>query len=215
MKITKVFLLSLLIAFFINNESRAQIVIQYGLVSNSEGDVNVIPRYSWGGFSYLPINDTKFVAGMVLENQGLIFDQGADRVVHRGIGIGPTVGIDLPIGEKYFARLAYVPEIFLHYKHKMFLEKKRSNKVVLHKEWFSDRMNWFNHSVDFAIGHRFLALNLRYFFNDLLNKDYTAENDVKPFENIDSKMFNIGITWNFIRADEEEEPDEEMTKVFY
>lgn len=215
MKFLKPLVFLFIISLYFHSVSDAQIVIQYGIVSDAGEDVSVIPRFSWGGISYAQIKESKFVAGMVFENQGLIFRQGEDKMVHRGIGIGPCIGIDLPIGENFFARAAYVPEIFLHYKHKVFKEGKRSNKEVLHREWFSDRMNWFNHSVDFAIGHRFFALNVRYFFDDLLNKEYTNADNLKPFENLDSQMFNIGMTWNILRGnDEEEEPDEEMTRVF-
>jgi len=216
MKLLKIISLALFISVFTNLESEAQIVLQLGQVTDAETKSNVVPRFSWGGISYFPIKETVFVGGMVLENQGLIFDEGVDRMVHRGIGIGPSVGIDIPIGENFFARAAYVPEIFMHYKHKVFKEGKRSNKEVLHREWFSDRMNWFNHSVDIAIGHRFMALNIRYFFNDLLNKDYVNADGIMPFQNIDTQMFNIGLTWNILRDadEEEEEPDEEMTRVF-
>jgi len=210
----KIVLVSLFLSACMFNAD-AQILIQLGQVSLNDTDQNVIPRYSWGGLSYFPIKESKFVGGVVLENQGLIFDEGEDRMVHRGIGIGPAIGIDLPIGEKFFARAAYVPEIFFHYKNKVFKGKDRSNKEVLHTEWFSDRMNWFNHSVDFSIGHRFLALNVRYFFNDLLNKDYITEVDARPFANLDTQMFNIGVTWNILRnGEDEEEPDEETTKAF-
>lgn len=216
MKNLKIVIL-LIIASTLFFQADAQIFVQFGQVSDGEEELNVIPRYSWGGVSYFPIKETKFVAGAVLENQGLIFDVGPDRVVHRGIGIGPSIGLDIPIGEKFFARAAYVPEIFLHYKHKVFKNKDRSNKEVLHTEWFSDRMNWFNHSVDFSIGHRFLALNVRYFFTDLLNQEYTAEDGSMPFQNLDTQMFNIGITWNILNGgddDDDEEPDEETTQVF-
>lgn len=216
MNFKKIFAFAILFVGLFSIESQAQLFIQMGQVSLDGEKTNVIPRYSWGGISFFEIEDTPFEWGIALDNQGLIFDQGADRIVHRGIGLGASLGAKFDIGEKLFFRVAYVPEYFFHYKHKTFIEKSRKNKMVNHTEWFSDRMNQFNHSIDVSFGLNVFALNFRWFFNELLNKEYTDLNGVKPFENIDSQMFNIGITWNLkdIVDDEEEEEELETTRVF-
>ena len=88
-------------------------------------------------------------------------------------------------------------EFPFHYKNKVWVD---GQKEMIYTEWFSDQTN--PYLLSSFVGIQFpggFNLKFKYYFTDLMNKDYTVnENgtEIKPFKDIKSQIFYISFGMN-------------------
>ena len=202
----KIFLIAALIfSILFSSQSYAQ--FQFASVKFNNQGQNNIPRISWS----LPISVYKskiskkatFISGMVIRNEGVIYDLQGDRFKKRAIAIGPTIGIVGKIGEGMIYSLGLGLDYNLHYKEKTFVDKERKQKEVTLKEWGSNRVNKLNYSAKIGIGSsKGLYVYGEYFFREFLNRDFTETVngvETKPYENLSINRFKIGIGFMLLK----------------
>jgi len=101
-------------------------------------------------------------------------------------------------------------EWLFHYKEKEFLYSGKRKFT----EWFSSRVNTFLPSV--FVGVAFpggMSLKFTYAMDDLMNKNYSYQengNIIKPYENMDSRIFYISL---FMNARWDKYLEESQTKI--
>lgn len=193
------YLCAIMLAMFFTKNSYAQ--FQFASVKFNNQGQNNIPRISWS----LPFSVYKskisenatFVSGLVLRNEGVIFDYQGDRFKKRAISIGPSVSIVGRIGEGMIYSIGLGLDYNFHYKEKTFVDKERKQKEVTLKEWGSNRVNKINYSAKVGIGSsKGIYVYGEYFFREFLNRDFTETVEgveTKPYENLSINRFNIGI----------------------
>lgn len=200
----KVFIATIMISFICTSISYAQ--FQFSSVKLNDQGLNNIPRISWAipysFYSSEISSKTTFVSGMILRNEGVIYDQGGNRYKKRALSIGPTVAIVGLIGEGMIYSIGLGLDYNFHYKEKTFVNKERKQKEVTLKEWGSNRVNKLNYSAKMSIGSsKGIFVYGEYFFREFLNRDFTesvdGEGEVKPYENLSITRFNIGIGYMF------------------
>ena len=102
-------------------------------------------------------------------------------------------------------------EWLFHYKEKEFLNSGKRK----YTEWFSSRVNSFLPSV--FVGMAFpggMSLKFTYAMDDFMNKNYSYQDNsgnlIKPYENMDSKIFYISL---FMNAKWDEYLEESQTRI--
>ena len=195
----KAHIATIVISFMCTSISHAQ--LQFASVKINNQGQNNIPRISWS----LPLSVYKsrisesavFVSGVVLRNEGVIYDYQGDRFKKRALSIGPSVSIVGKIGEGMIYSLGLGLDYNFHYKEKTFVDKERKQKEVTLREWGSNRVNKLNYSAKVGIGSsNGLYIYGEYFFREFLNRDFTETVEgvqTKPYENLSINRFNIGI----------------------
>ncbi|MCC5943518.1 MAG: hypothetical protein JJT94_01180 [Bernardetiaceae bacterium] len=197
-------MLTLLVLLILSYSAQAQ-MLQFGTITQNGQELNNVPRFSWS----FPLNRTIIKLGestalngsILLNNEGVIYDFDGDRFKKRVISLTPELGIKQNIGDALFFTLHYGLDYNFHYKEKVFFGGERANKEVVLSEWFSNRVNRFNHSVRAGIGvSPGFYIYGEYYFQDFLNPDFTENINgvaVRPYENLQIRRFNIGVSWLF------------------
>ncbi|GEM_PF-4751566 len=183
--------------------------LQLARVTLNDTALHTVPRYSWlfpieKSFSLwrLPsVLSVSLTAGLVVRNQGVIYDRGADRLKHRIISAGPRISLPIVIADKVMIGVGYAFNYTLHYKEKRFPDRLRKNKQVEQSEWFSERVPPFQHSLYAEIG---MARGVRvfgeYFLGNLYNTQYQDDNGQTPYAGLQVQMFNVGINFSFSQS---------------
>ena len=173
--------------------------IQLASITQENQALDNIPRVSWS----LPIATSLSressvlgaYGGLTLKNGGVIYDYEGDRYKKRAISIGPEIGVLL--GNSFFLMAAVGFDYNLHYKEKIFPNQKRSEKQVVLREWWSNRVTKFNPHAKVGLGMREgLYVYVDYYFSEFLNQDFTETIngvEIKPYHNLQANRFNIGI----------------------
>jgi hypothetical protein len=196
------------------------IVIALLFVGNLQAELNTIPRYSWG----IPIEkkvkgkkEVLFTYGVTTNNLGIIFeDTAGDRHKHRTWSIGPSGGIYFGLGKSLILGASGTVSYNFHYKHKIFPNGERKDKIKNVQEWFSDKVEPFNLIPRLSIGLRdkFVVYG-EYYLTGLFNKNYTDDAGFKPFEGFEITRFNIGISTDlnnkFVSNEEILEPENDVS----
>jgi hypothetical protein len=112
-----------------------------------------------------------------------------------GIHLRPVV----KIGEKLGLGFNYEFNYFAHFKEKVFIDGERAQKQILHREWWSDRFNPFNHVLGGFIVFPETGFNIYfgYYLNNFMNPDFTEEvngNELMPYAGLNVQKFDIGIS---------------------
>lgn len=181
---------------FLAIQSNAQ--VSFSQVSFEGEQLRTIPRLSWN----IPIEKkiaTKknivFAIGGTFKNLGFIYEKNGNRLKHRNLSIGPSAGVYFLMGKKLVMGLGGSVDYNFHYKHKIFPDGQRSDKQIVHREWFSDRVNAFNFIPRFTIGVKEgLMVYGEYFLSDMFNKNYVNAAGEKPYEGYEITRFNIGFS---------------------
>lgn len=147
--------------------------------------------------------------GFITNGEPFGSDRGTDDITvkRRAYTLGIPLGIKLGDFDKNF----YVfgggeVEYAFNYKEKRFegsgIDKDRFDR---YDEWFSSRTNPFLPSLMAGIQMPGgLTVRFKYYLTDLMNKSYTETVDgieVKPYENLDSRMFYFSLSSRFDLSD--------------
>jgi len=198
-----------------------QAQLTFSTVTYNGEELNTIPRYSWG----IPIEkkvkgkkEVLFTYGVTTNNLGIIFeDTAGDRHKHRTWSIGPSGGIYFGLGKSLILGASGTVSYNFHYKHKIFPNGERKDKIKNVQEWFSDKVEPFNLIPRFSIGLRDkFVIYGEYYLTGLFNKNYTDETTgFKPFEGFEITRFNIGISTDlnnkFVSNEEILEPENDVS----
>ena len=197
----KKFIAVSVLLFLVGFSAEAQF-FQFTRVTENGQSLNAVPRFSWR----LPLNSTLFelgkdasmFGGMLLKNEGFIYDRNGSRFKHRTISFGPNIGFFIPIKNNLKFVTAYGVDLNLHYKEKEFVGERRRNKEIRVSEWGSDRVGLFNHFVQggFTLSDNIYVFG-EYYFNDFFNADFTETvngTSVQPYQSIEVSRFNLGVT---------------------
>lgn len=183
-------------------------LLSFGDIKYAGEHVKNIPRFTFffnvgHNYNYDFNRHFGIFTGLNLKNIGLITKDNDSiklkrRVYTVGIPIGFKIG-DLRRGSFFFfAGGSY--DLAFNYKEKRFLNGDKVNKF---NEWFSDRTPLLMPSL-FA-GLRIkpgFGLKFQYYPNDFFNKDYketVAGVSVKPYKDVESKMFYATLSYDFGR----------------
>lgn len=198
-----------LLVVFAGTQANAQ-GLQFGIIKDNGQTLRNIPRFSWSIPFYLKKRlgpNIAFHSGLILKNQGVIYDQGGDRLKKRLITLGPEIGITGLIDGTLVYKFGFGLDYGIHYKEKVFPNGVRRDKVVTVSESWSNRVRQLNLSLSAGIGIvPGIMIYGEYFLFDFMNKDFTETINgtvVRPYQNLDITRFNIGITFLYIDEDDE------------
>jgi len=199
----KKLLLLTFVLMLLSTWSNAQ-VFQFSSVSRNDTAVNSALRYSWRVPYRFKITDLKKdnrMFGVVnLKNEGVIFDEGRDRKVMRGIFAGLETGFVFYI-KNFGISPSFGVDYQLHYKEKIFMDKNRSDKEVVDREWFSNKLTKFNYFARLGLGKKDgLMVFAEVYFLNFVNQDYSTEVNgsiTHPFKGLEINRFNIGLSYIF------------------
>lgn len=143
-----------------------------------------------------------FNGGILLKNDGVIFDEDGDRFKFRVISIGPEIGFITNLGDsKIVLSGDYGFDFALHYKEKVFPNGERSDKIKRNREWFSQRPNRLNHYVRVGIGAEDgLFMFGQFYFREFLNTGFQETIDgvsSQPYDGLVIQRFHLGISFKF------------------
>jgi len=177
-------------------------LFQLTTVSENGQSLNSVPRFTWR----LPFNsklldigeNSRMFGGILLKNEGLIYDRNGNRFKHRNISLGPNLGVMLHIKKQFNYVISYGADINLHYKEKVFVNGDRQEKEVRVSEWTSGRVSRFNHFIQtgFTLSDNVYLFG-EYYFNDFFNQDFTETVngvETQPYRNLEVSRFNLGLT---------------------
>lgn len=202
----KQFLLLVLFLLVSSFGLKAQLAFQFADVSRNGSSLSNIPRFSWMiPLSYEIAEISKgfhFNGGVLLKNDGVIFEENGDRFKYRVISIGPEIGFFANLGQsKLVLSGDYGFDFALHYKEKVFPNGERSDKEILTREWFSNRPNRLNHYVRIGIGTEDgLFMFGQFYLRDFLNTGFQETIDgvtTQPYEGLAIQRFHLGISFRF------------------
>ena len=215
----KKFNLLVILGFLFAGSLHAQLT--FSTVTFNGEELSTVPRYSWG----IPLEkkikaeskDILFTYGFTMNNLGIIFDDAiGDRHKHRTWSIGPSGGIYFGLGKKLILGASGTVSYNFHYKHKIFPDGDRRDKIKNVQEWFSNKVEPFNIIPRFSLGFKdaFVVYG-EYYLTGLFNKNYTDSQGVRPFEGFEITRFNIGIHTDlndkFISNDKILEPENDTS----
>jgi hypothetical protein len=204
--------LVLLFCFFalnIGHQVQAQLAFQFADVSRDGASLSNIPRFSWMiplSYEINQVSESFLInGGVLLKNDGVIFEENGDRFKYRVISIGPEIGFFVNLGESSLVLSGdYGFDFALHYKEKVFPNGERSDKRILTREWFSDRPNRLNHYVRVGVGtENGLYMFGQFYFRDFLNNDFQETIDgvaVQPYKDLVIQRFHLGISFKFVKG---------------
>ncbi len=176
--------------------------LQLARVTLNDSALHAVPRYSWllpitKRFSLFEIGHGIAVSlngGLLIRNQGIIYDRGTDRLKHRIITAGPIATLPIVLGNKWLVEVGYSFNYSLHYKEKRFVNRLRKNKQKEVSEWFSSRTPPFLHGFYGAVGMaRGIRLFAEYFPGNLYNTAFQDPQGQHPYAGLKAEMFNVGI----------------------
>lgn len=185
-------------------KSNVNAQIQFANIDTGGGEsIGIVPRISWSlpvysNFSKLG-EQTGILSKFGFRNGGFIYNQGENRFKHRNISFGGELNFGF-LAKKMLIYAGYGLEYNFHYKHKVFVNKERSKKEIIHNEWGSARVNPIGHYATVGIllpNGIFLYGN--YYFNQFFNQSFEENiNGVvsKPYENLSVNRFDIGISFS-------------------
>lgn len=185
---------------------QAQLAFQFADVSRDGASLSNIPRFSWMiplSYEIAEVSEGfLFNGGVLLKNDGVIFEENGDRFKYRVISIGPEIGFMANLGKsKLVLSGDYGFDFALHYKEKVFPNGERSDKEILTREWFSDRPNRLNHYVRVGVGtENGLYMFGQFYFREFLNTGFQETiNGVttQPYEGLVIQRFHLGISFKF------------------
>ncbi len=169
-----------------------------------EADIRNIPRFT--GFfhfqslwNYDPADAIGFFSGVSMRNVGIITEPNDTfKLKQRSYALGVPLGIKLgSMDKKFFVFAGAEAEMMLHYKEKHFVN---GDKVKKRREWFSDKVNFFNPSLFAGIQLPGGAnLKFKYYLFDFLNTDYTETVngvEVKPYAGMRTQMMYVSLGFN-------------------
>lgn len=204
MKKSPVLLLTFL--FLSTFSLKAQIAFQFADVSRDGASLNNVPRISWMiplMYEITEVSETfSFNGGILLKNDGVIFDEDGDRFKFRVISIGPEIGFITNLGDSTIVLSGdYGFDFALHYKEKVFPNGERSDKIKRNREWFSERPNRLNHYVRVGIGAEDgLFMFGQFYFREFLNTGFQETIDgvsSRPYDGLVIQRFHLGISFKF------------------
>lgn len=187
---------------------KAQLAFQFADVSRDGSSLSNIPRFSWMiplSYEIAEVSEGfLFNGGVLLKNDGVIFEENGDRFKYRVISIGPEIGFMTNLGKsKLVLSGDYGFDFALHYKEKVFPNGERSDKEVLTREWFSDRPNRLNHYVRVGVGtENGLYMFGQFYFREFLNTGFQETIDgaaTRPYEGLVIQRFHLGISFKFTK----------------
>ena len=167
-----------------------------------DGDrVNTVPRFTlffnFGTNYNLDItNNFGFFSGTNIKNIGLITKEDNVKLKRRVYTIGVPIGFkvgDLRRGTLFFAGGEL--DFAINYKEKFFINGDKQGKF---NEWFSDRTPIVMPSVFAGVDlNRHFSFKAQYYLNNFFNTGYEDNNGLKPYENVDAKVFFITLGYKF------------------
>ncbi|MEM6379346.1 MAG: hypothetical protein AAF705_14145 [Bacteroidota bacterium] len=185
---------------------KAQLAFQFADVDRNGTSLSNIPRFSWMiplSYEIAEISQSfGFNGGVLLKNDGVIFDENGDRFKFRVISIGPEIGFFTNLGQsKLILSGDYGFDFALHYKEKVFPNGERSDKIRRNREWFSERPNRLNHYFRIGVGtENGLFMFGQFYLREFLNTGFQETIDgvtVQPYEGLVIQRFHLGISFRF------------------
>lgn len=185
---------------------KAQLAFQFADVSRDGSSLNNVPRISWMVPLVYEISEVSealsFNGGILLKNDGVIFDENGDRFKFRIISLGPEIGFFTNLGDsKIVLSGDYGFNFALHYKEKVFPNGERSDKIKRNREWFSQRPKRLNHYLRVGIGEEDgLFIFGQFFLREFLNRGFQESVlgiPTRPYDGLVIQRFHLGISFKF------------------
>lgn len=134
--------------------------------------------------------------GVGLLNLGFITKNDDYKIKRRAYVLSIPVGIQFGnFNKNWRIETGAAVEFPFHYKEKIY---PNGNEKIKYTEWFSPRVNksltalFFNFQFS-----KYYALDLKYYINDFMNKNYTDGMGNKPNRNFTSNIFYVSISSSF------------------
>jgi hypothetical protein len=185
---------------------KAQFALQFADVSRDGTSLTNIPRFSWMiplSYEIVEVSKNSYInGGILLKNDGVIFEENGDRFKYRVISIGPELGFLTNLGDSRVVLSGdYGFDFALHYKEKVFPDGERQDKIKRNREWFSERPNRLNHYFRVGLGmENGLFMYGQFYLREFLNTDFQESIDgvtTRPYDGLVIQRFHIGITFRF------------------
>lgn len=187
---------------------QAQLAFQFADVTRDGASLSNIPRFSWMiplSYEIAQASEGFMInGGVLLKNDGVIFEENGDRFKYRVISVGPEIGFFTKLGEsKLVLSGDYGFDFALHYKEKVFPNGERGDKEILTREWFSNRPNRLNHYVRIGVGtdNGFYMFG-QFYFRDFLNNGFQETVNgliTQPYEDLVIRRFHLGVSFKFTK----------------
>jgi hypothetical protein len=215
----KVLYVGLILALFFATQSNAQVKKFYftsggelmfssaKVVNNGKKGGSVVRFTGFINFNsllhYNFSNKFGFFSGMELQNVGFIYRAPGSETkdIYRSYNFSVPSGIKFGKMDKIYCYATYAIEKPIHYQEKIFVKNELSHNV---SEWFSTRTPEFMHSL--SLGVQFpkgIGIKAKYILTGFFNKDFREISNGtldKPYQNFDSRMFYISVTYNVLRT---------------
>jgi hypothetical protein len=175
-------------------------ILSFADVRDDGERVNTVPRFTlffnFGTNYNLDVTDHfGFFSGTNIKNIGLITKEDGMKVKSRVYTLGVPLGFkagDIKGGNVFFAGGEL--DFALNYKEKLFIDVDKKSKF---NEWFSDRTPIVMPSVFVGVDLKsHFSFKAQYYLNNFFNTGF-EENGVKPYENVDAKVFFITLGYKF------------------
>lgn len=196
--VTLVFISGLALAQKPYITSDGEIILGFANINNNGTEDSGIPRFSMFFHAqslahFDQGSNFGMITGISLRNVGFITDAGPDvRTKHRTYNLGLPIGFKIGDMNGMYVYGGYEFELPFNYKEKRF---ENDEKVSKFNTWFSRRTPAFYHTV-FA-GIRFpkgMSLRFKYYATPFFNKNFTASDGTRPYQNMEVNTFHIAFT---------------------
>ena len=177
-----------------NNGDESGNIMRWAPVLNMQGMINADFSDRVGVFSGLAIRNV----GYIYDNYKFMED-GQEITVKkkfRTYNLGIPIGIKIGNMKKGFLYGGYEIEFPFHYKEKTFRDEKKDKFTA----WFSNRVEQFQQA--FIVGIQFpygANIKFKYYLSSFHNTGYTESTGNKPYENLNSNIFYISLSFNLFR----------------
>lgn len=179
-------------------------ILSFSDVKDNGTKVNSIPRFTFffnigTNYNYDVSDHFGVFSGTNIKNIGMITEVGDTKLKRRVYTLGVPVGFKVGnIKEGVLLFGGAEVDLAFNYKEKTFVNDDKKDKF---NEWFSSRTQTLMPSVfaGFQFSEHF-SIKGQYYLNNFFNQDYTS-NGMKPYQNLDAKLFFVTLGYNFSRKD--------------
>ncbi len=171
--------------------------MRFALFYITERQVNFDFTQNIGMYTGLALRNTGMISDevMILAENGFVPEDY--KIVRRFYSIGIPLAIKLgALKDRHLLYVGGEYEFVFNYKEKYWRGSgNRKGSKIKYNEWFPSQTQQFLPSV--FIGYqfsKFASLKFRYYFNDILNHDYTHDNQISDLTRYSkSQVFNVSL----------------------
>ncbi len=175
--------------------------------TSASGVMRWSPMFNLQGFAHLdPIPQAGLFAGLSVRNIGFIYDESETvRKKYRTYTAGIPVGLKLGNLDGTFFFGGYEVEFPFHYREKTFVDNTKEK----YGEWFSDRVPQYYQSVFAGVNLKSINLKFKYYLNGFFNQDFTNEQGLMPYANLEANVFYVALSFGVFKQQEKKKKTEE------